>query len=185
MNYLYTSRAAWIARSERLASGADHLCTDGSDHLSPMAHQRRRLPQLRAARQQRQPPLQRVASPVAATTSTPGSLPTGGDHLSMRAMAKRSSPPFPYGGEDKTIQAMELGAPVEERRSHMAAHLQQRKNKTGSTGPLGRTKGTNSLAASSSGWMMPVQILPPSADAFHPSRRYTISSTHLVWARSG
>jgi hypothetical protein len=28
----------------------------------------------------------------------------------MRSMAKRSSPPSPYGGEDKTIQAMELGA---------------------------------------------------------------------------
>jgi hypothetical protein len=28
----------------------------------------------------------------------------------MRAMVKRSSPPSPYGGEDKTIQAMELGA---------------------------------------------------------------------------
>jgi hypothetical protein len=45
-----------------------------------------------------------------ATTSEPGSLPSGGDHLSMRTMAKRSSPPSPYGGEDKTIQAMELGA---------------------------------------------------------------------------
>jgi hypothetical protein len=28
----------------------------------------------------------------------------------MRAIAKRSSPPSPYGGEGKTIQAMELGA---------------------------------------------------------------------------
>jgi hypothetical protein len=73
---------------------------------------------------------------------------------------------------------------VEERRSHKAAHLQQRKNKTGSTGPLGRTKGTNSLAASSSGRMTPAQILLPSADAFHPSGRCTISSSHSVWVRS-
>jgi hypothetical protein len=29
MNYLHTSRAAWVASSERLASGGDHLCTDG------------------------------------------------------------------------------------------------------------------------------------------------------------
>jgi hypothetical protein len=67
-------------------------------------------PQLRAARQQRQPPLQREASPAAVNTSAPGSLPSGGDHLSKRTMVKRSSPPSPYGGKDKTIQAMELGA---------------------------------------------------------------------------
>jgi hypothetical protein len=30
MNYLHTSRVAWVASSERLASGGDHLCTDGS-----------------------------------------------------------------------------------------------------------------------------------------------------------
>jgi hypothetical protein len=29
MNYLHTSRAAWVASSERFASGGDHLCTDG------------------------------------------------------------------------------------------------------------------------------------------------------------
>jgi hypothetical protein len=74
---------------------------------------------------------------------------------------------------------------VEERRSHKVAHLQQRKNKTGSTGPLGRTKGTNSLAASSSEWVTPAQILPLSAGAFHPSKWYTISSTHSVWVCSG
>jgi hypothetical protein len=48
--------------------------------------------------------------PAAATTSAPGSLPSGGDHIIVRAMAKRPSPPPSYGGEDKTIQAMELGA---------------------------------------------------------------------------
>jgi hypothetical protein len=30
MNYLHTSRVAWVASSKRLASGGDHLCTDGS-----------------------------------------------------------------------------------------------------------------------------------------------------------
>jgi hypothetical protein len=48
--------------------------------------------------------------PAAATTYPSGSLPSGGDHLSVHAMAKRPSPPPSYGGEDKTIQAMELGA---------------------------------------------------------------------------
>jgi hypothetical protein len=70
-------------------------------------------------------------------------------------------------------------------RSHKVAHLQQTKDKTGSTNPLGRTKGTNSPAASSQGWMAPAQILLPNAGASHPSRRYTMSSTHSVWARSG
>jgi hypothetical protein len=66
----------------------------------------------------------------------------------------------------------------------MAAHLQQRKDKTGSTNPLGRTKGMNSLATSSPGKMAPAQILPPNAGASHPSRRHTMSSTHSVWACS-
>jgi hypothetical protein len=30
MNYLHTSRVAWVASSERLTSSSDHLCTDGS-----------------------------------------------------------------------------------------------------------------------------------------------------------
>jgi hypothetical protein len=53
--------------------------------------------------------------------------------------------------------------------------------------PAGRLKieSTNSHAASSSRRMAPAQILPPNADASHPSRRHTMSSTHLVWARSG
>jgi hypothetical protein len=62
-----------------------------------------------------------VVSPAEATTSAAGSLTGGGDHLStddsghpctdgLPAMttasprAERSSPPSPYGGEDKTIQ---------------------------------------------------------------------------------
>jgi hypothetical protein len=84
MNYLHTSRAAWVASSERLASGGGYLCTDGSPAVAtsaPTARQRRRLPQLRAARQQRQPPLHRATSPAEATTSAPGSLTSGGDHL--------------------------------------------------------------------------------------------------------
>jgi hypothetical protein len=90
MNYLHTSRVTWVASSERLASGGDHLCTDG----------------LPAAAATSAP----SGSPAVATTFAPGSLPSGGDHLSVRAMAKRPSPPPSYGGEDKTIQAMELGA---------------------------------------------------------------------------
>jgi hypothetical protein len=43
----------------------------------------------------------------------------------------------------------------------------------------------NSLAASSSEWITPTQILPASTGASHPSRRYTISSTHPVWVCSG
>jgi hypothetical protein len=45
MNYLHTSRAAWVASSERLASGGGYLCTDGSPTAAttsaPTAHQRR------------------------------------------------------------------------------------------------------------------------------------------------
>jgi hypothetical protein len=56
---------------------------------------------------------------VEATTFAPGNLTSGGDHLctgglpataATSARAKRSSPPSSYGGEDKTIQAMELEA---------------------------------------------------------------------------
>jgi hypothetical protein len=37
-------------------------------------------------------------------------LASGGDHLSVCAMAKRTSPLSSYGGDDKTIQAKELEA---------------------------------------------------------------------------
>jgi hypothetical protein len=73
MNYLHTSRVAWVASSERLPSGGDHLCTDGSPAAAatpaPTARQRWRPPLLRAARQWRRPPLHRAASPTVATTS--------------------------------------------------------------------------------------------------------------------
>jgi hypothetical protein len=71
-------------------SGGDHLCTNGSPAATTT--------------------LAPSGSPAEATTSATGNLTSGGDHLSVRAMAKRFSPPSPYGGEDKTIQAMELGA---------------------------------------------------------------------------
>jgi hypothetical protein len=76
--------------TKRLASGGNHLCTErlasGGDHLcTRQPHQRRR------------PPLHRR-------------LASDGGHLSTCPMAKRPSPPPSYGGEDKTIQAMELGA---------------------------------------------------------------------------
>jgi hypothetical protein len=63
---------------------------------------------------------------------------------------------------------------VEERRSHKVTHLQQRKDKTGSTNPLGRTKGTKSPAASSPGWMASAQILSPNAGASRPSRQHHV-----------
>jgi hypothetical protein len=126
MNYLHTSRVAWVASSERLASGGDHLCTDGllaatatstlsgslaeATTSTPTARQRRwRPPLLRAACQRRRPPLhRRLAS--GGNHLCAGQPPNGGDHLSVRAMAKRPSPPPSYRVEDKTIQAMELGA---------------------------------------------------------------------------
>jgi hypothetical protein len=43
----------------------------------------------------------------------------------------------------------------------------------------------NSPVASSPRWRVLAQILPPNTGASHPSRRYTMSSTHSVWARSG
>jgi hypothetical protein len=85
MNYLHTSRSTWVASSERLASRGNHLCTDDSPAATTTSAP--------------------SGSSAEATTSVLGSLPSGGDHLSVRAMAKRSSPPSPYKGEDKTIQA--------------------------------------------------------------------------------
>jgi hypothetical protein len=61
MNYLHTSRAAWVASSERLASGGDHLCIDGSPAATTTSAP--------------------SGSPAEATTSAMGSLTSGGDHL--------------------------------------------------------------------------------------------------------
>jgi hypothetical protein len=81
MNYLHTSRVAWVASSERVASGGDHLCTDGSDHLcidgSP-ATMNTSAPS---------------GSPAEATTSAMGSLTTGGDHLCTGQPPQRWRPP--------------------------------------------------------------------------------------------
>jgi hypothetical protein len=74
----------------KVPNNSDNLCTDGSPAATTTSTP--------------------SGSPAEATTSTTGSLTSGGDHLSVRAMAKRSSPPSPYGSEDKTIQALELGA---------------------------------------------------------------------------
>jgi hypothetical protein len=76
--------------TKRLASKGDHLGTErlasGGDHLcTGQPHQRRR------------PPLHRW-------------LASDSGHLNACPMVKRPSPPAFYGGEDKTIQAMELGA---------------------------------------------------------------------------
>jgi hypothetical protein len=102
MNYLHTSRVAWEASSERLASGGDHLYTDVSPTATATSAP--------------------SGSPAEATTSAPDSLTSGDEpplhrwlasddgHISVCAMAKRPSPPPSYGGEGKTIQAMELEA---------------------------------------------------------------------------
>jgi hypothetical protein len=76
--------------TKRLTSGGDHLGTEwlasGGDHLcTGQPHQRWR------------PPLQRR-------------LASNDSHLSACPMAKRPSLLPSYGGEDKTIQAMEMGA---------------------------------------------------------------------------
>jgi hypothetical protein len=48
MNYLHTSRSAWVASSGRLASGGGYLCIDGSPAAAatsaPTARQRWRPP---------------------------------------------------------------------------------------------------------------------------------------------
>jgi hypothetical protein len=81
MNYLHTSRAAWVASSERLASGGDHLCTDGSDHLCTDGS----------------PAVTTTSAPsgllVEATTSATGSLTSGGDHLCVGQPPRRWRPP--------------------------------------------------------------------------------------------
>jgi hypothetical protein len=81
MNYLHTSRAAWVASSERLASGGDHLCTDSNDHLctdgSPAAMTTSSL----------------SGSPAEATTSAMGSLTSSGDHLCVGQPPQRWRPP--------------------------------------------------------------------------------------------
>jgi hypothetical protein len=81
MNYLHTSRVAWIASSERLASEGDHLCTDDSGYLytdgSPAAATTSAL----------------SGSPAEATTSAAGSLTSGGDHLCAGQPPQQWRPP--------------------------------------------------------------------------------------------
>jgi hypothetical protein len=72
MNYLHTSRVAWVASSEPLASEGDHLCTDGSDHLFTDG--------LPAATTTSAP----SGLPAEATTFAMGNLTSGGDHLYAR-----------------------------------------------------------------------------------------------------
>jgi hypothetical protein len=82
MNYLHTSRVAWVASSERLASKGDHLCTDDSDHLctdsSPAAAATTSAPS---------------GSPAETTTSATGSLTSGDNHLCARQPPQRWQPP--------------------------------------------------------------------------------------------
>ena len=73
MNYLHTSRVAWVASSERLASGGDYLCTDGSPAAATTSAP--------------------SGSPAEATTSPPGSLTSGGNHLYAGQPPQRWRPP--------------------------------------------------------------------------------------------
>jgi hypothetical protein len=70
-----------VASSERLASGGDHLSTDGSGHLctngSPAVTTTSAL----------------SGSPAEATTSATGSLTSGGDHLCARQPPQWWRPP--------------------------------------------------------------------------------------------
>jgi hypothetical protein len=70
-----------VASSERLASGGDHLSTDGSGHLS--------TDDSPAATATSAP----SGSPAEATTSVTGSLANGGDHLYARQPPQRWRPP--------------------------------------------------------------------------------------------
>jgi hypothetical protein len=73
MNYLHTSRATWVASSEWLASGRNHLCTDGSPTTTTTSAP--------------------SGSPAEATTSATGSLTSGGDHLCAGQPLQRWRPP--------------------------------------------------------------------------------------------
>ena len=88
MNYLHTSRAAWVASSERLASGGGYLSTDGS-------------------------PAAVATSTPGSLTSGGDHLCTGGlpATTTTSARAKRSLPPSSYGGENKTIQERDRHLP--------------------------------------------------------------------------
>jgi hypothetical protein len=113
MNYLHTSRVTWVATSERLTSGGDHLCTDSSPAAAatsaPSGSPAEATTSAPTARQQRWPPL-------------PRRLASGGNHLCAGQPPQWWQPPqcAHHGeealtpallrGEDKTIQAMELGA---------------------------------------------------------------------------
>ena len=73
MNYLHTSRVALEASSERLTSGGDHLCTDGSPTATTTSAP--------------------SGSPAEATTSATGSLTSDGDHLCARQPPQWWQPP--------------------------------------------------------------------------------------------
>jgi hypothetical protein len=85
MNYLHTSRVAWVPSSERLASSGDHLYTDDSlaaaatsspsgspaevTTYAPSGSPAEATTSTPMTCQRRQPPLRRAASPAVATTS--------------------------------------------------------------------------------------------------------------------
>jgi hypothetical protein len=113
MNYLHTSKGRGIASSERLASGGDHISTDGGGHLctdnSPAAAitsactplQKGPRPHLptggdNVAIKAKEPEVRRqvalTVSPAEAITSAVGSLTSGGDHISPPAAATTSAP---------------------------------------------------------------------------------------------
>lgn len=80
MNYLHTSRTAWVASAKRLASGGGYLSPNGSPAAADTLHQ--------------------AASPAAATTSTPVAYGDGGRLTAHEEVLTLSL----LRSEDKTIQ---------------------------------------------------------------------------------
>jgi hypothetical protein len=173
---------------------------------SGQPHRRRRPPLLRAAHQRRRPPLRRWLA------TNGGHLCTGGlpATVATSARAKRSSLPSSYEGEDKTIQergrhphgvrrlvrppvrrrgsaAGDVGDTTGRGRKPSPSSICTKKDGIGRANPLGslETKNTNSSAERLPRGETPTQVLPANTGTSHPSRRYTISSTRSVWARSG
>jgi hypothetical protein len=85
-----------VASSERLASGGDHLSTDGSGHLctddSPAATTTSAL----------------SGSLAEATTSATDSLTSGGDHLYVRQPPQRWQPPQHARHDEEVLASVPL-----------------------------------------------------------------------------
>jgi hypothetical protein len=88
MNYLHASRTAWVASSERLASGGDHLCTDGLSAATIASAL--------------------SGSPTEATTSATGSLTSGLEHLCAGQPPQRWRPPHHACHDEEVLASVPL-----------------------------------------------------------------------------